>query len=98
MKSHARQLRIFLYLAAAGTLILYLLFAGNEFAWMRELNPDAPLPEDPDQAFKNILFGAPALLLSLSACTLAFVHGQAGERLFALLFGLCAVSILFFAA
>lgn len=98
MKSHSLQLRIFLFLAATIALILYLLFTGNEFAWMQALNPDAPLPEDPDQAFKKALFGAPALFLSLAACILAFIHGQAGERLFALLFGLCSASILFFAA
>jgi len=87
--------RLLLYLAATAMLILYLLLAGNEYAWMQDLQ--AQLPEDPDQRFKQILFGIPAGILSLLACQRSFVNGRLLSRLFAVSFGLGAMGILLFA-
>ncbi len=83
-----------LYLLATGALCLYTLFAGNEYAWMSAPDNGAALPEDPEQAFKALLFGIPALLLSATVPIHAFFHQGRAARGMALVFFGAAIGVL----
>jgi len=61
------------YIVAITCLIFYLLFAQNEYSWMREMNESTVLPVDDDMKLKAFLFGVPSELLFIFISYYSFV-------------------------
>ena len=53
----------FLYLLFVIAILAFIYFTGNEYGWMKEIDPTIKVPEDANQGIKKFIFGIPVMLL-----------------------------------